>query len=84
MDGKVVRIVQNKGFFFVRAVGEREDRFAHATGLLNITFDQLRHDDEVSFTPEASDRGPRASSVFVKRIGMTPLRNALDELFPNE
>jgi CspA family cold shock protein len=56
----------DKGFgFIVQDRGEKE-LFFHSSSLVDVTFEDLREGDAVSFDVEDSDKGPRAANV--KRV----------------
>jgi CspA family cold shock protein len=66
MTGKVIRIVLDKGFGFIRATDGAAEYFFHKSELRGVTFADLREGALVRFEVEPSDRGPRARDV---RIG---------------
>lgn len=66
MVGKVMRVVRDKGFGFVRADSEQIDRFVHMSALRGgATFEQLQEGARVQFTPVEGAKGPRAEDVFM-------------------
>ena len=62
MTGSIKRLT-DKGFGFIAVEGEEKDLFFHSSALIDVTFDELREGDEVSFETEDSDKGPRATNV---------------------
>lgn len=60
--GTIARLT-DKGFGFIAQEGEEKDLFFHSSSLMDVTFDELREGDEVSFETEESDKGPRATDV---------------------
>lgn len=64
--GKVVRLDVAAEFGFIQATDGHEVYF-HRNAVLNDDFDCLEIGTEVTFTEEAGDRGPQASTV--RRIG---------------
>lgn len=66
IDGKIQRIVSDKGFFFIRTPDGR-DWFGHRTELRDgWTFQDIREGMIVSFLPvPAAPKGPRATEIYV-------------------
>ena len=62
MNGTIKRLVE-KGFGFITPDGADKDVFFHSSALIEVTFDQLKVGDMVSFETEESDKGPRAKNV---------------------
>ena len=62
MTGTIKRLT-DKGFGFIAVEGEEKDLFFHSSALIDVTFDELREGDEVTFETEDSDKGPRAMNV---------------------
>jgi CspA family cold shock protein len=62
-QGRIVRLVPQKSFGFVRA-GEVEF-FFHRNAVEGTSFDELREGQTVSFIEGNGDRGPRAERVRV-------------------
>ena len=60
--GTIARLT-DKGFGFIAQEGEEKDLFFHSSSLVDVTFDELREGDEVTFETEESDKGPRATDV---------------------
>jgi CspA family cold shock protein len=52
-----------KGFGFIRREGQDKDLFFHANELKNISFDELREGDKVSFEVGEGPKGPNALNV---------------------
>ncbi len=61
-EGKIVRITTN-GFGFIAREGETKDLFFHANELKNVSFDELREGDAVTFEVGQNDKGPFATNV---------------------
>ena len=68
MDGTIVRIVEDKGFGFLRADGETTDYFFHYTALLNTRMHQGIVGRKVTFEAMQTPKGLRAESVFVEGV----------------
>ena len=61
--GTVAKKVDAKGFGFIKRDGMEKDLFFHSNELQNISFDELREGDTVSFEVGDSPKGPNAVSV---------------------
>jgi len=62
--GKIKRLVRNRGFGFISDTDGREV-FFHGSSLVDIQFDALNEDENVSFEVEKSDKGARAVNVSI-------------------
>ncbi len=66
-QGKITRLVRDRGFGFVQVEGSSEDVFFHGTALAAAgTFDQLKEGQAVEFETEPDPRNPsrrRAANV---------------------
>lgn len=60
--GKIVR-VNDRGFGFIAIEGQEKDLFFHANDLQDITFNDLKEGDVVTFEIEEGDKGPNATNV---------------------
>ena len=63
MTGTIKTLVVEKNFGFITPADGSKDVFFHATGLVGVTFAELKQGDMVSFDVEQSDKGPRAVNV---------------------
>mgnify|MGYP002281595004 CR=1 FL=1 len=70
MTGKIARIM-DKGFGFITPDSGEKDVFFHARSVLDVTFDELREGDAVTFDVEEGPKGPSATNVRVA-TGSTP------------
>jgi cold shock CspA family protein len=61
LTGGVTRIVQERGFAFVRS-GE-QDYFLHHTELQNCSFNKLQVGDQVKFEAVETPKGLRANNA---------------------
>lgn len=64
-NGTVIK-KNEKGFGFIKVEGAQEgskDLFFHSNELKNISFDELREGDKVSFEIGDSPKGPNALNV---------------------
>ena len=68
MQGKIVRLVRDRGFGFIRADNGQEI-FFHATGLQSGSFEQLQEGESVEFDVEPDPRSSRNRAVNVRPSG---------------
>ena len=64
-NGTVIK-KNDKGFGFIKVDGSKDgdkDLFFHSNELKNISFDELREGDKVSFDIGDSPKGPNATGV---------------------
>jgi len=62
-EGTIASLVKEKGFGFIRRDGAEKDLFFHSNDLQNITFDELREGDTLSFETTEGPKGLSATSV---------------------
>lgn len=62
MNGTIKRLT-DKGFGFIAPEGDAKDLFFHSSALIDVTFEELREGDAVTFDTEDSEKGPRATNV---------------------
>ena len=61
-SGTIARLLLDKGFGFIR--DERgTEHFFHRGSVRGVVFELLREGQRVEFTPEESQKGPRAGEV---------------------
>lgn len=65
MNG-VIKKKMEKGFGFITVEGQAKDLFFHSNSLVDITFDEIREGDNVTFETEETPKGMNA--VNVKRV----------------
>ncbi len=65
MNG-VIKKKTDKGFGFITVEGQEKDLFFHSNSLVDVTFDEIREGDAVSFDVEDSPKGKNA--VNVKKV----------------
>lgn len=65
MNG-VIKKKTDKGFGFITVEGQQKDLFFHSNSLVDVTFDELREGDSVSFDTQDSPKGMNA--VNVKKV----------------
>ncbi len=68
MTGKIVRLVRDRGFGFIRAENGTEI-FFHATGLQGRSFESLTEGEPVEFDVELDPRSNRNRAVNVRPTG---------------
>ena len=61
-SGTIKRLVRDRGFGFIRDEGGQE-WFFHRSSVRSTVFELLREGQRVEFTPEDSQKGPRAGDV---------------------
>ena len=61
-SGTIARLLIDKGFGFIRDEGGIE-HFFHRSAVRSAVFELLREGQRVEFTPEESQKGPRAGEV---------------------
>ena len=62
MQGKIKRVVRDRGFGFIRST-DGQEVFFHRNGLQQMDFDSLKEGSTVEFEVEQSEKGPRATNV---------------------
>jgi CspA family cold shock protein len=65
-EGKVKRLMRDRGFGFIAAKDGREV-FFHRSELQNIEFDDVKEGDSLEFEVTQGKKGPQA--VNVKKVG---------------
>ncbi len=64
MNG-VIKKKTDKGFGFISVEGQEKDLFFHSNSLVDVTFDEIKEGDKVTFDTEESQKG--LAAVNVKR-----------------
>ena len=64
-EGTIARLT-DKGFGFISREGEEKDLFFHMNNLVDVSYDDLREGDKVTFDIEEGPKGLNA--VNVKRV----------------
>lgn len=62
MNG-VVKKKTDRGFGFITPEGQGKDLFFHSNSLVDVTFDELKEGDKVTFETEESAKGMNAKNV---------------------
>ena len=62
MEG-TIKTITDKGFGFIAIDGEDKDLFFHRNELKNVSFEELKVGDKVSFEKGESPKGPNATNV---------------------
>jgi len=62
MEG-IIKNLTDKGFGFITVDGEDKDLFFHKNELKDVTFEELKEGDKVSFDKADSPKGPNATNV---------------------
>ncbi|OGZ54850.1 MAG: cold-shock protein [Candidatus Ryanbacteria bacterium RIFCSPLOWO2_02_FULL_45_11c] len=61
-EGTIARLM-DKGYGFIRREGESKDLFFHSSELQNVSFNDLREGDRVTFEEGQGMKGPQATNV---------------------
>lgn len=62
MNG-TIKTLTDRGFGFIAREGETKDLFFHSKELKDLTFDELKVGDAVTFEVVESEKGPAATNV---------------------
>jgi len=62
MEG-TIKTLTEKGFGFITVDGEEKDLFFHGNELKDVTYEELKVGDRVSFEKADSEKGPNATNV---------------------
>ena len=63
MEGTIKKIVTEKGFGFITVDEEEKDLFFHRNEVQDVSFEELKEGDRVSFEKADSPKGPNATKV---------------------
>ncbi len=63
MNGTIKKVVEDKGFGFISVDGEDKDLFFHRNSLADLTLEELKPGDKVTFDTEDSPKGKNAINV---------------------
>lgn len=63
MEGTIKSLISDKGFGFITVDGEEKDLFFHKNELKDVTYEELKVGDRVSFEKADSEKGPNATNV---------------------
>jgi len=64
MTGTIVKIVDDRGFGFIKPAEGDKEIFFHAQSVAEgVTFDELKEEDAVTFDVEEGPKGPAAINV---------------------
>lgn len=58
-----IKTLTGKGFGFIAREGEEKDLFFHSKDLKDVTFDELKVGDTVTFEVVETEKGPAAVNV---------------------
>lgn len=62
MNG-VIKKKTDRGFGFIAVDGQEKDLFFHSNSLVDVTFDELKEGDKVTFETEETQKGLNATNV---------------------
>ena len=63
-----IKTISERGFGFIRPENGREDVFFHRSALVDVSFEQLRQGDRVTFTAENDPRGRGRRAADVRLV----------------
>jgi len=63
MEGVIKTLVSDKGFGFITVDDEEKDLFFHRNELKDVSYEELKVGDRVSFDKADSEKGPNAINV---------------------
>ncbi|KKQ78453.1 MAG: Cold shock-like protein [Parcubacteria group bacterium GW2011_GWC2_38_7] len=58
-----IKTLTDKGYGFIAREGEAKDLFFHSKELVDVTFEELKIGDAVSFELVETEKGPAATQV---------------------
>jgi len=61
-QGTIARLT-DRGFGFIKREGQEKDLFFHSNELKDVTFNDLREGDQVTFDVAEGPKGPNATNV---------------------
>ena len=62
-QGKISKLVRDRGFGFIQRDGQEKDLFFHSTELQGVEFNDLQEGDQVQFEISEGPKGPAATKV---------------------
>jgi cold shock protein len=62
MKGSIVR-KRDEGYGFIKPEDGSKDVFFHASSVVDVTFEELKEGDAVTFDVEQGPKGPAAANV---------------------
>lgn len=62
-QGRIARLVLDRGFGFISRDGQDKDLFFHSKELSGVVFEDLKEGDVVKFDVSESPKGPNATNV---------------------
>ncbi|NTW14562.1 MAG: cold shock domain-containing protein [Candidatus Moranbacteria bacterium] len=62
-QGRIARLVLDRGFGFISRDGQDKDLFFHSKELNGVVFEDLKEGDAVKFDVSESPKGPNATNV---------------------
>lgn len=72
--GTIAKIIEDKGFGFIKPVEGDKDLFFHARSVVgDVIFDDMREGDAVTFDIEEGPKGPAATNVAKSDAAPAPV-----------
>lgn len=65
-EGKITRLITDRGFGFIAREGKDKDLFFHSKELQGVEFNDLREGDQVTFEVVEGPKGLNATKVSRK------------------
>ncbi len=65
-QGKIARLIRDRGFGFISREGDKKDLFFHSNELKGVKFEELNEGDSVTFEVTEGLKGQSATNV--KRV----------------
>lgn len=59
----VIKKLTDRGYGFIDQEGEGKDLFFHSNSLVDVSFEELKEGDAVTFEVEETEKGPSAVKV---------------------
>lgn len=59
----IIKKLTDKNFGFISEEGASNDIFFHASNLVDVTFEELREGDAVTFDVESTPKGDAAANI---------------------
>ncbi|MCH7492430.1 cold shock domain-containing protein [Patescibacteria group bacterium] len=59
----VIKKLTDRGYGFIGREGEDKDLFFHSNSLVDVSFEELKEGEDVTFEVEETEKGPSAVKV---------------------
>jgi len=78
-QGTISKLIHGKGFGFIAQEGKDEELFFHTTALENVSFEELKEGDAVTFEIGEGPKGPNATNVNKADANAAPAEESAEE-----